>query len=233
MTIHTTTEPQMTSEPLVVIPKQARSRRTREKIIEAAIELFEQRGFEKTTSNDIAAAAGVSIGSFYVYFTDKRQVLLLAIERLISERIDAVFSNFRVEDLSTPHLRQAIRQAVARAFMNKCLTPGLNRVIQEMAGKDDDIALLRREHFARSIRQLRNILEVGQQAGLTNPIDLEIASTLINHTVDALACEYVLTENRTEKEREAMADALTDMIFRYVFKPLPSQTAEAQSNEIS
>ncbi|HNC47134.1 MAG TPA: TetR/AcrR family transcriptional regulator, partial [Acidobacteriota bacterium] len=50
-------------------PKQERSRRTREKIIEAALKLFDERGFEKTTSNDIALAAGVSIGSFYVYFT--------------------------------------------------------------------------------------------------------------------------------------------------------------------
>ena len=44
-------------------PKQARSKQTREKIIQAAIRLFQERGYEKTTSNEIASAAGVSVGS--------------------------------------------------------------------------------------------------------------------------------------------------------------------------
>lgn len=45
-------------------PKQARSKQTKEKIVQAAIQLFQERGYEKTTSNEIAAAAGVSVGSF-------------------------------------------------------------------------------------------------------------------------------------------------------------------------
>ena len=43
-------------------PKQARSKQTKEKIIQAAILLFQERGYEKSTSNDIAAVAGVSVG---------------------------------------------------------------------------------------------------------------------------------------------------------------------------
>ncbi|MBX7220115.1 MAG: TetR/AcrR family transcriptional regulator [Blastocatellia bacterium] len=202
------------------LPKQERSRRTREKIIEAAIELFEQRGFEKTTSNDIAAAAGVSIGSFYVYFTDKRQVLLLVVERLMSQRIDAIFSNFHMEEkLSFTNLRQSIHNAVKRAFLNKCLTPGISRVILEMSGKDEEFAALRRKHFQRSIDALRHILELASQAGVTSEVNLDVATTIINHTVDALAAEYVLTENKTEAEQEALIEGLTEMIVRYVFNP--------------
>ena len=66
-------------------PKQARRKQTKEKIVQAAIKLFQERGYEKTTSNDISAAAGVSVGSFYVYFTDKRQLLLTIFDRLGDE----------------------------------------------------------------------------------------------------------------------------------------------------
>lgn len=201
-------------------PKQERSRRTREKIIEAALKLFDERGFEKTTSNDIALAAGVSIGSFYVYFTDKRQVLLLVLERLLSERIDAVFSNFQADDHTLPSLRKQIRQAVARAFYNKCLTPGLTRVIQELAGKDEEIAQLRKKFVEKSIHQLRDILATCEHQGLTNQVDVNIASRVINHAVDAVAYEYMLSGNRSEEEKHVLIEELTDMIFRYVFKPI-------------
>ena len=43
-------------------PKQARSKQTKEKIIQAAINLIQERGYEKTSSNEIAAeAAGLSL----------------------------------------------------------------------------------------------------------------------------------------------------------------------------
>lgn len=48
----------------------------RKEIVEAALELFASRGFEETTVQDIAAAAGVAIGTVYLYFPSKEHVLL-------------------------------------------------------------------------------------------------------------------------------------------------------------
>lgn len=55
-------------------PAQARSRATVEAIVEAAAQVFEARGFERTTTNHIAERAGVSIGSLYQYFADKEEI---------------------------------------------------------------------------------------------------------------------------------------------------------------
>src|SRR5215470_11232510 len=93
-------------------PKQARSKQTKEKIIQAAIQLFQERGYEKTTSNDIASAAGVSVGSFYVYFTDKRQLLLTVFDRLADELFKNIFDSLRPEHLFDSELRPRIKQAV-------------------------------------------------------------------------------------------------------------------------
>jgi AcrR family transcriptional regulator len=51
--------------------KQARSRRTRQRLIEAGLQLLEEHDFDATGIADFAAAAGASVGAFYHHFTDK------------------------------------------------------------------------------------------------------------------------------------------------------------------
>lgn len=55
-------------------PQQKRAIETREKLISAAVELFNEKGFYDTTTKDISNKAGVSIGIFYNYFKDKSKI---------------------------------------------------------------------------------------------------------------------------------------------------------------
>src|ERR671920_2372972 len=45
--------------------------RTRERILEAALRLFAERGYEATTMRDVAREAGASLGLAYRYFASK------------------------------------------------------------------------------------------------------------------------------------------------------------------
>jgi AcrR family transcriptional regulator len=62
-------------KPAVRKPVQARSRATVEAILDGAARVLASRGYSGTTTNHIADAAGVSIGSFYQYFADKDDVI--------------------------------------------------------------------------------------------------------------------------------------------------------------
>ena len=59
---------------------QERSRRTRRELVNAAVKLWSERGFENgvenTTVEEIARAAGVTKGTFYFHFAHKEDVLL-------------------------------------------------------------------------------------------------------------------------------------------------------------
>src|SRR5215831_11178484 len=66
------------------LPRQARSRAKVAALLAAAERLFVERGYDAVTADAIAAAAGVSTGTFYSYLGDKRDALLL----LLAERID-------------------------------------------------------------------------------------------------------------------------------------------------
>ncbi len=62
-----------------------KGRRTRERILDSAVRLFAERGFERTTMRDIAAEAGCSLGLAYHYFASKEAIVLGLYARLSSE----------------------------------------------------------------------------------------------------------------------------------------------------
>ena len=62
-------------------PRQQRSRVTVDVIVEAATRVLARRGWARFTTNEIAAVAGVSVGSLYQYFPNK-----LAIAEAIRQR---------------------------------------------------------------------------------------------------------------------------------------------------
>ncbi|MEQ1698704.1 MAG: TetR family transcriptional regulator [Ilumatobacteraceae bacterium] len=55
--------------------KQARGEQTRTAIIDAALGLFSEKGYEATTMRAIAERAGVSLGNAYYYFASKEQLI--------------------------------------------------------------------------------------------------------------------------------------------------------------
>ena len=57
---------------------------------EAALELFEQRGFEQTTVAEIAARAGLTERTFFRHFDDKREVLFRGSEELQNTLVAAI-----------------------------------------------------------------------------------------------------------------------------------------------
>lgn len=59
--------------------------RRRRQIVDAAVELFEKKGFHKTTTREIAKAAGLSIGSLYEYVASKEDVLYLVCDAIHAE----------------------------------------------------------------------------------------------------------------------------------------------------
>ena len=53
---------------VVVIPESEEGRRSFDRLVKAAEDLFSQQGYRSTTIKDIAQSAGLSVGAFYSYF---------------------------------------------------------------------------------------------------------------------------------------------------------------------
>jgi AcrR family transcriptional regulator len=73
-------------------PQQRRSRDTIEIIFEATIQVLLANGFDQTTTIQIADRAGVSIGSLYQYFPNKRALLSAIVRRHVGGVVDATIA---------------------------------------------------------------------------------------------------------------------------------------------
>jgi AcrR family transcriptional regulator len=57
------------------VPQRAASEETRRQILETALRLFRERGFDETTIRDIAGRADLSLGAAYYYFNSKEAIV--------------------------------------------------------------------------------------------------------------------------------------------------------------
>ncbi|MFN3287636.1 MAG: TetR/AcrR family transcriptional regulator, partial [Sphingomonadaceae bacterium] len=71
-------------------PRTARGRRTREALLEAALQEFGQKGFHATGITDITRRAGVALGSFYTWFDSKEAIYRAVIAHLTQALRDHV-----------------------------------------------------------------------------------------------------------------------------------------------
>jgi AcrR family transcriptional regulator len=71
------------------VPTQQRAQVTVEAMLDAAVKLLKRGGASSITTNRIAETAGVSVGSVYQYFPNKRAIFIALHERHISQ-VDGV-----------------------------------------------------------------------------------------------------------------------------------------------
>lgn len=174
----------------VVIMTAASSRRlsraeqraqTRTRLLDAAEELFAQRGIAVTPIEDIAESAGFSRGAFYSNFEGKGDLVLALLERTNardSEELDALFENsvnatdffqrLRRREIDV-HRRALSLEYVLYAMRNPEARPELTRIL--------DIA---RQATARLIEaQWREL-------GMTLPFPLETTARVLEAVDDGL-----------------------------------------------
>lgn len=69
--------------------KRRKGEETRAQILETALQLFRERGYEETTMRAIAEAAGVSLGNAYYYFKSKEHLIQAFYARTHEEHVAA------------------------------------------------------------------------------------------------------------------------------------------------
>jgi AcrR family transcriptional regulator len=113
-------------------PRQARSIATVEAIIEAGAHILSELGWAGFTTNKVAEAAGVSIGSLYQYFPDKL-ALIEAIRRRHFDHVLSVISEAAAEEKP---LKRFARELVRGMIAAHSIHPKLHQVLLDEAPGD-------------------------------------------------------------------------------------------------
>jgi AcrR family transcriptional regulator len=127
--------------------------------------VFETKGFLDTRIADIAAAAGISHGTFYTYFQTKEEVF----RNLMAEVAEAQYKATEVPE-QLPHDPEArIEYSIRHYLQSYREMAAITGVIEQVAILDEDFRKarleIRREFRARIERGLRRL----QASGLANP----------------------------------------------------------------
>ncbi|MGH8504923.1 MAG: TetR/AcrR family transcriptional regulator [Stenotrophobium sp.] len=77
-------------------PTQPRARATVAAILDATAQILARDGYVGVTTNHVAEAAGVSIGSLYEYFPNKQSIIAAMLARELSQIADEVAASMRV-----------------------------------------------------------------------------------------------------------------------------------------
>lgn len=148
---------------------------TRERILDAAIQAFRKRGFESTTTRDIATAAGIATGTLFNYFATKEAIVeFLAKEALASARSRFVWvaSGGELEEGLFAYVAAELRQLKS---LRKFITPLLESSLCPLAvaPRSDSNNVLRVEH-------METVASLARQHGFPDlsPVTLQVYWTL-------------------------------------------------------
>jgi len=163
-------------------PQQQRSRDTVAAILAAAAHVFVERGYANTTTNHIAARAGVSIGSLYQYFPSKDAILLALAERHIEHTFAAALDKVREKrHAPVPELLEALVDALIRAHQTD---PQLHQVIFAEARPDAQFRRRLDELDTRAVSVARDLMEERcAELAVDNP---EMASFIVVEVLEGV-----------------------------------------------
>ena len=188
----------------VRVPQQARSRRTRQRILEAAVESFETLGYDETTTLEIARRAELAIGSVYDYFRDKRAILLEILRDTVEQMADLVVQGLAPEAWAHADPREGVRRLLDQVFHSRTVRPGVQRILWERFFKDPEFraAVQRIEH--RVLAAIETLLASLAAEGRIRALDPHAAAFVIHTSVEWTASRLVLGQAEELGHRVAL-----------------------------
>lgn len=146
---------------------------TRQRLLEAAEDVFAERGYHQTAVDDIVQAAGSSKGSFYFHFANKEAIFLALVEGFAQDLLMAVYEAVERQNGAIARVEAALRAGV-EAFASR---PRLARIfLVEAVGLNPEFEAKRREIYEAFAHLIRGYLDQAIADGDLPAGDSELAA---------------------------------------------------------
>jgi TetR/AcrR family transcriptional regulator len=162
-------------------PEEVHAKRERRKearpgeLLDAALDLFVEKGFAATRAEEVAARAGVSKGTLFLYFPSKEELFKAVVRENISGRFKEWNEEFQAFEGSTPDMvRYCMKVWWERIGATRA--SGITKlVISEARNFPDIAAFYQKEVINPGNELMRRILQRGIDRGEFRPMDLDYA----------------------------------------------------------
>ena len=152
---------------------------SRQKILQAAFEAFAENGYEKTSMDDIVKRSGLSKGTLYWHFTNKRELFLATIQmpfQLIEMQLNAL-----VEQEDTP-AETRIRTFFAQVGEYMTVSKNMVGLLVDaffQSYQSQDAREMVGEMYARYIGAVEQIIRQGIERGEFRDVDSHMTAVVL------------------------------------------------------
>ncbi len=191
------------------VPTQKRSIEKKQRIKDAALKLMSEKGYFATSSNEIAREAGVSIGTFYSYFKDKKELDAELVDDIYTAVLTPINLNELPDDLS---IEETVQLYVTAVFRGHEYQTAFQREISSLSKQSDEFRAIEMVHKSNILHVFSEALKACREE--LKPQDLETSTYIILTTVEAVIHDTLF--HNGGKNKEAVIRELTAMIVNYL-----------------
>ena len=196
-------------------PVQQRGKEKKAKIITAARKLLNREDYEAVTANRIAGEAGVSVGTFYSYFKDKRDVFLEVIRQYSADIFGELIDNIRDLKQSPANLEEVVRSLILVAKKRHDHEKGLHKQMIVQSIRDPKIRQLSLIEEGRADSLIREIFD--KYTDQIDVKDVDAAIFLVTNCVEEMIHHLIIHDSKIPEER--VFEELARMVYRYLARP--------------
>ena len=178
-------------------------------ILDAAREVFGEKGFTDASMDEIAARAGLAKGTLYLYFPSKRDVYIAAFQRGLEELRKQTQTEIAAQGTVHDKIRAFIDTRLrfveeSRDFCRIYHSEFAN--VTHPGSLTDDL----RRHYEQQVELLKDLLRSGVASGEIRDVPVDAAATAIYEMTKGWMLQRMLTESPDSltKDREVLVDIL-------------------------
>ncbi|MCD4700401.1 MAG: TetR/AcrR family transcriptional regulator [Candidatus Aegiribacteria sp.] len=191
--------------------REIKKERARRAILEAARDMFFNRGFDETTIEEIAEEAEVAVGTVYNYF-DSKSTLILAITAEDTSRV--LDDDFQIPESFTA--LESVKLYINTFMKNMSIYP--KRLLRELMREAWYSDSCLRSGFVRQDLTLidglgRILLELAEKQKLKSGTDIEHASLAIYGIITTAIMWYAADEERTPEQMLESLEKMLEILF--------------------
>jgi AcrR family transcriptional regulator len=192
---------------------QQRSEETRARIIESAIKLFSNRGYDTASVDDICTEAGISKGAFYDYFESKQALFLALLDRWLQTIDNAIEAS---KDKTAPETFMQMTEAFPYIF--ETAGEGLPMFLEFwlQASRDKKVWEASIAPYRRYHKYFTSVIKKGVDEGSFVEVSPDLASRMIVSTAMGLLLQSLL--DPTGAKWEKVARDSTTMLLNSLLK---------------
>jgi AcrR family transcriptional regulator len=202
---------------VIPTPRQERSRRTLEQLLDAAVEVLSEKSFESATAAEIAARAGFTVGAFYGRFPSK-DALWVALTERIRNIIRHEFDLLSEMNPGTTRLDEAIREIVAtlaRMYTkHRCLGLAVRRPVNTRPDLAEPLKKMNKETMGRLTDFLRRWKDEIQRPDAEQAI--EIGLLMVATTLREALMMHELSPRKRALNTRLYAQEMTSALSAYL-----------------